>query len=99
MTARVMQSDDPAELPRPPERPSSRLLENPDEARDRQVAQIAGAVSALARKVEAIDRPPVTTAERREALNVSLEYFAGLSMGRPPKVEELLSLSRYLTGE
>lgn len=99
MTTRAMQSDDPAAIPRPPERPLSRLLEAPEEASQRQLAQIAGAVSALARKVETIDRPPVTTADRRAALDVSLEYFADLRMGRPPKVEELLSLSRYLTGE
>jgi hypothetical protein len=94
-----MQSDDPGALPRLPERASSRLLEDPDEARDRQVAQIAGAVSALARKVDMLDRPPVTTADRREALGVALEYFTGLGLGRPPTVDEMVKISRYLTGE
>jgi hypothetical protein len=82
-----------------PERPPSRLLEDPDEARDRQVAQIAGAVSALARKVDTIDRPPVTIANRRAALNAALEYFSELGLGRPPTVSEMVTISRYLTGE
>lgn len=99
MPARGMQADDPGALPRLPERPPSRLLEDPDEARDRQVAQIAGAVSALARRMEAIDRPPVTMASRREALSAALEYFTGLNLGRPPMVDEMVKIARYLTGE
>jgi hypothetical protein len=109
MPARGMQAEHAADLPsvaQPSMQPGqasalrpSRLLEDPDEARDRQVAQIAGAVSALARKVEAIDRPPVTMASRRAALDTALEYFTGLNLGRPPKVEEMIDISRYLTGE
>jgi hypothetical protein len=105
MPDRVMQAERAGDLPslvKPsmtPGQAPSRLLENPDEARDRQVAQIAGAVSALARKVDALDRPPVTTADRREALGAALEYFTGLGLGRPPTVGEMVKISRYLTGE
>lgn len=97
MPARAMQADDPAALPRLPERPP--LPESPEETSHRQLAQIAGAVSALARKVDALDRPAVTPGERRAALGTAVEYFAELSLGRPPAVSELVSIARYLTGE
>ena len=100
MTTRAMQADDPAALPRPPERPASRPPEGLEETPQRQLAQIAGAVSALARKVEMIDRPPVTMANRRAALDTAREFITELGM--PPGEERIkaeLSVARYLTGE
>lgn len=105
MTQRAMQADDPAQIPlvtpavQPGQAPS-RLLETPEEARNRQVAQIAGAVGALARKVEAIDRPPVTMANRVASLERAREYATEL--GVPPGLDRLkteLAIARYLTGE
>jgi hypothetical protein len=109
MPVRAMQDEQAADLPSvvqpsaepgqaPAQRPS-RLLESPDEARDRQVAQLAGALAALARKVETIDRPPVTIANRRSALDAALEYFAELGQHRAPTVSEVVTIARYLTGE
>jgi hypothetical protein len=95
-----MQADDPSALPRLPERSASRLLESPEEGPQRQLAQIAGAVSALARKVDAIDRPPVRLAERRAALAAAREFItAGAAVAGAARIQAELSVARYLTGE
>jgi hypothetical protein len=108
MTQRSMQAEDAGQIPlvppsmqpgqAPPQRPS-RLLENPDEARDRQLAQLAGAVSALARKVDAIDRPPVSMADRKLALEVAREFIAVMSLEGRERLQAEVAVARYLTGE
>jgi len=108
-TQRTMQVDEPAEIPAPGPRPS-RLLESPDEARDRQAAQLAGAVSALAGKfgrleehVGAMQRPAVRPEDRLRALNQARAFVSELEEARfsaaLDRIRAELFVARYLTGE
>jgi len=109
MTQRAMQVDDPAQIPVPGQagpRPS-RLLETPDEARERQMAQLAGAVSALAGKFGRLEehvvaqRPPVRIDDRRKAMEEAREFVSdlGMQVAVPDRIAAELSIARYLTGE
>jgi hypothetical protein len=108
MPERMMQTDDPAAIPRMPTAAEARQgpASLPD---DGTVRQIAGAVSALAGRMDRLDervaagqRPKVTTADRIKALEQAREYVADL-MTKPAseaeRVSNEIAVARYLTGE
>lgn len=99
MPERVAQVEDPADLPRPG--PGVREIAQL-QAQDPQLAQVAGALAALARRVEAVERPVVTRAQRREALEQARDYVAELGTRPGSEAERIASevaVARYLTGE
>ena len=98
MPERVAQVEDPAAIPAPERRmgPPQFGAGAPD------LAQVAGALAALARRVEAQERPKVTLADRRKALDAAREYVAELGTRPASEAERIASevaVARYLTGE
>lgn len=102
-----MQTEDPGALPDPGRRlagphPLSSKLDDHEAIR-----QIAGGLSALARRVDQLSeqfaggpRSIVTLADRQEALRTAREIITELGM--PPSAERVhseLAVARYLTGE
>jgi hypothetical protein len=109
-TQRAQQVDDPSALPGPEVRrngPPNAVLAHPA-AQEETMRQIAGAVSALAGRVDRQDerlaaglKPKVTRAERREALTTAREFVSDLMLPSQgmERVYAELALARYLTGE
>lgn len=97
MPERLAQVEDPAAIPPPARLPPSGSGAEPPQG---QLAQLAGALAALARRVEAQERPVVTRAQRREALEQARDFITEL--GLPPvyeRVQAEVAVARYLTGE
>jgi stage V sporulation protein SpoVS len=102
MPERIAQVEDPAALP-PPERrmgPARWDRGAPAATGAPDLAQVAGALAALARRVEAVERPKVTAADRSKALEQAREFVTELAL--PLETERVyaeLAVARYLTGE
>ena len=109
MPVRAQQVDDPASIPRMPTAADARqgLAPLPDTD---TLRQIAGAVSALAGRVDRLDErvavgqhPRVTLADRAEALERARAFVKEQRTERMVSLRERteaeLAVARYLTGE
>lgn len=99
MPERVAQVEDPAAIPPLERRMGPPRLDGPGSP---DLAQVAGVLAALARRVEAVERPVVTRAQRREALEQARDYVADLGTRPGSEGERIASevaVARYLTGE
>lgn len=113
MPERAMQAESPASLPQPG--PGVREIgqvqagQRPGAPDNEIMRQIAGALSALAGRVDRMDerlsaglRPKVTPAERTAALEQAREFVADLRTRPASEAERIsneLAVARYLTGE
>jgi hypothetical protein len=105
MPERMMQADDPAAIPQPG--PGVREIQQVQAPDNEALRQIAGAVSALAGRmdrteeaVRAGQRPRTTLAQRSAALAQAREFITELAAF--PGIERVhaeLAVARYLTGE